>query len=127
MSHEYHKLNTRLRHGISGFMELSYSTSLYELVHHRLDARGSVSDWTENFLESKGFNAMPSSLQRTKYEVDGIDNNLIDIVSYRKRRSSPKTEESLEGLRNRRANHAKISYCCMNTDSAKCSDWLCYI
>lgn len=109
-------------------MELSYSTSLYEMVQQRVGPGNSVSEWTSNFLSTRGFGAPP--LPNTRYDVDSMnraEEQYLEIIPLRHRRSAGAGEESLEGLRNRRANHAKISYCCEHTDSAKCSDWLCYI
>lgn len=111
---------------------MSYSTSLYEMVQQRVGPGNSVSEWTSNFLSSKGFDAAAAAaagapLPSTRYDVGSMnraDEQYLEIIPLRHRRSA---DESLEGLRNRRANHAKISYCCEHTDSAKCSDWLCYI
>lgn len=136
--HEYHKLNTRLIGSGGGYMEFSYSTTLYELVqqsllNQRLGPGNSVSEWTMNFLSSRGFDAAEQNvnLYNTRYDVENNtikqkdeEENLLQIIPLRHRRSP---EESLERLRNRRANHAIISYCCEHRDSAKCSDWLCYI
>lgn len=133
LHHEYHKLNTRLRHGSRGYMELSYSSSLYKLVKHRFLSShrvNSVSEWTANFLSSKGFNATIPPIDTTLYHIENneVDQDEVDFVPYNNRHKRfSKKDESLESMRNRRANDIQITYCCEHSDSARCNDWLCYI
>lgn len=113
-------------------MEFSYSKDLFELLELLPEFQRGVSRWTSNFLASKGFHTTSplTSVENTRYDVEGFEPNtehMLEVIPLRRRRSSAKAEESLEGLRNRRANHAKIAYCCEHKDSSKCTDMLCYI
>lgn len=97
---------------------------MYEFVK-RLAGSDSVSDWTADLLEIKGFKCTRPPPANTEYIVDGFSEDEFDFVPVTRDKRS--VEESLEQLRNRRANHAKIAYCCEHIDNANCRDHLCYV
>lgn len=97
---------------------------MYEYLQRRYN-RASLTDWTANFLTSKGFqteNDFHTHRYSTGNEVtEDLDFQLLP----RLKRSS--LNMTLEALRLRRENHMKISYCCVRKlqDSDKCSEHQC--
>lgn len=118
----YHKLKLRLKHGADGFLDISYTKSMYEYLQRKYN-RASLTNWTANFLSSKGYITENDFHRYTT--GNEVTEDLDFLLLPRLKRSSLNT--TLEALRLRRENHMKISYCCVREqqDSDSCSEHLC--